>query len=506
MSRPANNRLGARPMCDWFPANQGFYVAFRHWLEAGGYSDSALRLYGAGARLALGSLDKAYWLIDPKDDLDLVRQAILDTYPNDPTRSAYFKGLAKLGEYLRFRCHRPAPEKQVNWPYFLDPLPEVLAEDVRAYVTHRRRTWLPDEIYRATCTTLSHLTRSLRWMAVHGSTSPGQENKLTGIEDFPLRFATGTGVTPELWWEYVDHRLASGIKAITINGELRELGHFLHFLEDQGRAICQRMLRVEPLAEGTHLPRDVPMDQLRRLLAEIEAEAAATHPRNRRMGILDRAWFLLMLHSGLRTGEVRRLQKSDMDLKGGRVRIEQSKGLKDRVVYLSPATVVAIEAYFDVRGPAADDHLLLYRHEPLSVSYCSHRLRTYSKRCGVLITPHQLRFSCATLLLNAGAPVLTVQSILGHKFIDTTLGYARLPLGDGTVAADYYRAMAEIETRFEGDRHESALPESGQLLALVDALHAGTLNDAQRETVQALRAGILAMTEGGNGSARPKAT
>lgn len=78
MSRPANNRLGAKSMCDWFPANQGFYVAFRHWLEAGGYSDSALRLYGAGARLALGSLDKAYWLIDSKDDLDTVRQAILD--------------------------------------------------------------------------------------------------------------------------------------------------------------------------------------------------------------------------------------------------------------------------------------------------------------------------------------------------------------------------------------------------------------------------------------------
>ena len=48
-------------------------------------------------------------------------------------------------------------------------------------------------------------------------------------------------------------------------------------------------------------------------------------------------------------------------------------------------------------------------------------------------------------------------------------------------------------------------PNSGQLLALVDALHAGTLNDAQRETVQALRTGILALAESSNGSARPKA-
>jgi len=115
-------------------------------------------------------------------------------------------------------------------------------------------------------------------------------------------------------------------------------------------------------------------------------------------------------------------------------------------------------------------------------------------------------------LFNAGAPVLTVQSILGHKFVDTTLGYARLY--DGTVTADYYRAMAEIESRFEGEQHESVPPNRGQLLALVDALHSGTLNDAQRETMQALRAGILAtfaslsasMAEGGNGSARPTAT
>ncbi len=48
--------------------------------------------------------------------------------------------------------------------------------------------------------------------------------------------------------------------------------------------------------------------------------------------------------------------------------------------------------------------------------------------------PHQLRHSCATLLLNAGAPVLTVQTLLGHEWVDTTLGYACLY--DGTVAAD----------------------------------------------------------------------
>jgi integrase len=198
-----------------------------------------------------------------------------------------------------------------------------------------------------------------------------------------------------------------------------------------------------------------------------------------------------MVHSGLRTGEVRRLRQSDLNLDARSIRIEQSKGLKDRIVYLSGATLEALQTYLAVRGPANSDHVFLYRHRPLSVNYCGQRLHTYSGRCGLRVRPHQLRHSCATLLLNAGAPVLTVQLLLGHKFIDTTLRYARLY--DGTVAHDYYRAMAHIERRFEPDAPAAIPPNPAQLLAMVDALQNGTLNDRQRETVQQLRDGILAM-------------
>jgi hypothetical protein len=146
------------------------------------------------------------------------------------------------------------------------------------------------------------------------------------------------------------------------------------------------------------------------------------------------------------------------------------------------ASAGALVTCQDQRGPAGSDHPCLYCHRPLRGTYRRQRQRTYGRRCGALVKPHQLRHSCATLLLNAGAPVLTVQTILGHKFVDTTLGYARLY--DGTVAADYYRAMAEIESRFKGIGNPTSPPASGQLLAMVDALHAGTLSDTQRETVQ----------------------
>jgi hypothetical protein len=105
--------------------------------------------------------------------------------------------------------------------------------------------------------------------------------------------------------------------------------------------------------------------------------------------------------------------------------------------------------------------------------------------------------------LNAGAPVLSVQSLLGHEKVDTTLGYARLY--DGTIAADYYRAMAGIERLFalpaEYSKSETVhVPFStpAELVALVDSLNGGTLNESQRQTVQALREGILSLALKGN--------
>ncbi|MCL7455369.1 MAG: tyrosine-type recombinase/integrase, partial [Anaerolineae bacterium] len=432
------------PIHEWLSVNRNFYSQFRRWLRDGGYSDSTLTLYGTAARLALGWLDTAYWLIDPDADLDRVREIIAAHYESEGTRSTYFKGLAKLAEYLRYRCHRPAVEKPINWGFFLDSLPQPLAQEVRTYIAHCQRAWLPEKRYPLTCTALSHLTLFLRWMA--------RQEFLNSIGD----------LTPARWWEYVDTRLAAGISPVTLNGELRALQQFLRFLADQDRpdrerGVLTRMLRLASLKTNRSLPQDVPLDQLRLLLQAIEAEIASNHARHRRMGLLDRAWVFTMIHSGLRVGEVRRLRLSDLDLKGKKVRIEQSKGLKDRIVCLSTPAVEALRAYLQARGPATTDHVFLYRHLPLSSNYCNKRLGTYGKRCGVLVKPHQLRHTCATLLLNAGAPILTVQTILGHKFIDTTLGYARLY--DGTVAADYYRAMAEIEGRFEGGERAGNPPD-----------------------------------------------
>ena len=90
--------------------------------------------------------------------------------------------------------------------------------------------------------------------------------------------------------------------------------------------------------------------------------------------------------------------------------------------------------------------------------------------------------------------MVTVQTVLGHKWVDTTLGYARLY--DGTLAADYYRAMTSIELTLALPEDQRAEPPTvGVLIALANSLQSGTLNATQRETLGALRAGLLQLAQ-----------
>lgn len=82
-------------------------------------------------------------------------------------------------------------------------------------------------------------------------------------------------------------------------------------------------------------------------------------------------------------------------------------------------------------------------------------------------------------------PIETLQKLLGHKKIETTLVYSRVY--DSTLAAGYHKAMRLIE----GTPEQPV--QGSDLLALVDVLEAGTLDEAQQEAAQALRVAILSL-------------
>lgn len=463
---PAIERFG-----EWSAENVGFYKDFRAWLRENGYGKSALNLYGAAVRTAIGYLRKPYWTIDPETDLARVKEHLAHSQRAPATRSEYGKGLKKLDAYLRLRRHLPKQEKELPWDYTIGSLSPALQEQARAFLKHCQRAWKVEQRFERGRDTLYGLGIPLRWMAEHA-----------GVK-------TMADLTPQVWDAWLDHRLDAGMKPATVNSDLTSLKRFTWFVRESGGAVCERFLLVEPLDIGWRIPKDVPLEGLRKLQAVIQAEAG-------RIGRMDLAWFLLMLHCGLRTCEVRNLKLGDVDWAAKRLRIEQSKGLKDRHIYLDEAVLAALRSYLAVRGQAdaLPQNVFIYRHAPLSRTYCFQKLETYGARCGVKASPHQLRHSCATLLLNAGAPVLSVQMILGHKQVDTTLGYARLY--DGTVAADYFSAMHKVERQLAlpEDTVKEA-PRIGELIALTDALRNGSLNSGQTELVRALREGLGLLEE-----------
>jgi len=469
----------AKKWLDWVPENRYCLERFQKWLCETGSAPTTIKLYSASARWALALQDKPYWAIDPQCDiLERTGEHIRSQCASQATWETYHKGLVKFSEFLYYAFHRPMPEKQVNWNYHCGDLPEWLKTCVQEFVHHLQRSWPLEKRFQATVNRLTSLTLFLRWSAAHTT--------LDSIQNLNVK----------LWNEYVDERLVQGMSPVSLNRELYSCQTFLHFLREQGQPVNERLLRIPRSKKKRSLPRDVSLEKLRILLAEIEKDAASPQKLVQRLGIMDRAAFLLMLHCGLRTCEIRFMKQKDINWERSSLHIDQSKGLKDRTVYLSEPVIAALKAYLVVRGPAdlLPEHFFVFRHKPLSSSYFYERLRTYAESCGILITPHQLRHSAATLLLNAGAAVGSVQAILGHRWVSTTMRYIRVY--DETVAADYYRAMAVVERRLQSPQDTSVTNLSpAHLLALLDALEKDPLNQIQEAVVAQLRGGIQSMAE-----------
>jgi integrase len=404
--------------------------------------------------------------------------------------------------------HLSRPSVQAT-PHQRHGLPAALLHALERYFAHCQRNWPSDRLLETGKAWWANLTLPLRQM-----------------RDMGLPIESASDITPVRWYAYVDARLAAGISPVTLNGLLSALRGWLWFVAeaatddgadagacdagacdagacdagacDAGASVDARMLSLRKLRQPTRVPKDVPPDDLLKLQRVIELAVLDANPHTRWRGIMDLAWFLLMLHSGLRTGEVRRLKPGDIDWQRRQIRIEGSKLLRSRIAPMSLQAVEALNNWITLRGndPDLPDTVFLDRHKPLSQTYCYSRLNTYAARAGIgKIHPHQLRHSCATLLLNAGMPLHQVQAVLGHANIETTRGYARSY--DGTVAADYTRAMLSVEQDLgllgEG---VSATVSPAQTVALLDALKSlGTLNSQQLDVLAQARAGVLGLAK-----------
>lgn len=173
--------------------------------------------------------------------------------------------------------------------------------------------------------------------------------------------------------------------------------------------------RIPRPRKGSHLPTVLSRGEIKRLLAQLRT------PKHR-------AIVLLLYSSGLRVGEALRLRVQDIDSERGLIHVRDGKGRKDRMVMLADVALEELRRYWQIErshhwlfpGERRDRHL----HQRTVQRAISMAARDAGLRKKV--TPHTLRHSFATHLLEEGTDLRYIQRLLGHKKSTTTEIYTHV--------------------------------------------------------------------------------
>ena len=212
----------------------------------------------------------------------------------------------------------------------------------------------------------------------------------------------------------------------TIARKLSVVRTFLGFCQDND------LIETSPGA-GVGSPK-VPRRLPQVLTPAQAADLLDTMGSDKPLEVRDRALFELVYSSGLRCQEVLDLRLRDINLESREVRVK-GKGRKVRVVPVGEVALDALERYLResrsrlLKDPALDDHVFLSRTgRPLSSSDVQRRLARYLARAGAPrgTSPHTLRHSFATHLLEGGADLRVIQEMLGHSSLRTTQVYTHV--------------------------------------------------------------------------------
>lgn len=240
--------------------------------------------------------------------------------------------------------------------------------------------------------------------------------------------------------DYIDHEQERGLKINSVRNHLQTVYAFLHYLADNEVLpldIIYKRIRVK-LPEV--LPRAIPTEDLRELLAVITS-------------VRDRALVLLLLHTGMRIGELLQVKMTDIILQERKILLfVGEKNLHGRVVYYNQEAEEALEKWLAVSDKKSEYLFYGYRGRELSYVGAWMIMKKATQQAGLEqkgYSLHSLRHTFATNMLNAGLRLEVLQKLLGHLNIDITLRYAKI--ADGTREEAYFKAMAVIE---KGENHE----------------------------------------------------
>jgi integrase/recombinase XerD len=224
--------------------------------------------------------------------------------------------------------------------------------------------------------------------------------------------------------DWIRSRRAAGLASATMARKLSALRMFFRFLVAEGRRSEDPSRTLETPRPWRSLPRCLPEDEVDALLAAPDPG----HPR----GLRDRALLEVLYATGLRVSELLGLRLEDVNVAGGFLLV-RGKGDKERLVPLGERAADALGAYLEQGRPALlkGRSPLVFpglRGRPLTRQGFWKNLRRLARSAGITraLSPHTLRHSFATHLLEHGADLRTVQALLGHADISTTQIYTHV--------------------------------------------------------------------------------
>ena len=212
----------------------------------------------------------------------------------------------------------------------------------------------------------------------------------------------------------------------TIARKLATLRSFYKFCMRRGYVKSHPLATIKTPKQEKRLPKFLEIEQITKLLATPDDTTI--------LGARDRAMLEVLFSTGVRVSELVDLNFVDIDFTGGTIRV-RGKGKKQRTAPIGPTAINAIRRYLELRR--ADARSARFDQEALFVNKHGQRLSTRSVRrkldkylaeCGLdpSISPHTLRHSFATHMLNNGADLRSVQELLGHQSLSTTQVYTHL--------------------------------------------------------------------------------
>lgn len=246
---------------------------------------------------------------------------------------------------------------------------------------------------------------------------------------------------------FLEHLRQHSVESRSAARKLSCLRGFYRWLLLDKRIDRDPTIHLESPSAWKVLPKSLAQSEVNEMMDRLDL--AAEHPGADAIALRDRAILELLYAAGLRVSELTGLHVADLSLDAGRALV-RGKGDKERIVPLGRTAVDALESYLKQGRPALERKGKLSNRLFLSVrgaGLTRQWIWQLVKSSDQHASPHMLRHSCATHMVEHGADLRTVQTILGHADISTTQVYTHLALGRlKTVHREHHpRARRKVE-------------------------------------------------------------